>query len=253
VRLNGKKILAGFIMKTIFVLLICHWYLSLFCQTFYLHRYGAHAMFKMNYFWDRFFFVLTFLCQGSSFLNPKAYSILHQTHHHYSDTELDPHSPHFNKNAMQMMINTWKSFEYWRIDENNDVPPFVVKCYPRWRFFEFLSGQWAMNIFWGALYVSIYHLIDPPWPMYFLLPFHFLMGPIQGAIVNWFGHMLGHRNFELNDKSRNTLWVDLFLMGELYQNNHHRFPKRPNFASKWFELDVCYTIMRALYGLRIIN
>jgi stearoyl-CoA desaturase (delta-9 desaturase) len=249
----AKNILVGYIMKTIFVLLICHWYLSLFCQTFYLHRYGAHAMFKMNSFWDRFFFILTFFSQGSSFLNPKAYSILHQQHHHYSDTELDPHSPHYSKSAMEMMIKTWKSFEYWRKDENNDVPSFVQKCYPRWPFFEYLSGQWMMNIVWAAFYVSLYWYINPPWPMYFFLPLHFLMGPIQGAIVNWYGHMKGHRNFELNDKSRNTLWVDLFLMGELYQNNHHRFPKRPNFASKWFELDVCYTIMRVFYGLRIIS
>ncbi|PSR06189.1 MAG: acyl-CoA desaturase, partial [Bacteroidetes bacterium SW_10_40_5] len=27
---------------------ITHWYLSLFCQTFFHHRYAAHAMFTMN-------------------------------------------------------------------------------------------------------------------------------------------------------------------------------------------------------------
>jgi len=240
-------------MKTIFILLICHWYLSLFCQTFYLHRYSAHAMFKMNYFWDRFFFVLTFLCQGSSFLSPKAYSILHQSHHHYSDTEKDPHSPHHSKNAMDMMVKTWKMFQYWREDENDGVPSFVNRCWPKWPFFEFLAGQWAMNIFWGALYLGIYLWVSPPWFMYFFLPLHFIMGPIQGAIVNWFGHKVGHRNFDLPDKSTNTLWIDFFLMGELYQNNHHRHAKNPNFASKWFEIDLGYCVMRVFYALRIIT
>jgi len=29
-----------------------HWFSSLFSQTFFLHRYGAHQMFKMNKFWE---------------------------------------------------------------------------------------------------------------------------------------------------------------------------------------------------------
>ncbi|CAA9301254.1 MAG: Fatty acid desaturase; Delta-9 fatty acid desaturase, partial [uncultured Cytophagales bacterium] len=38
-------------MYFIIAFFIAHWYLSLFCQTFFLHRYSAHKMFTMNKFW----------------------------------------------------------------------------------------------------------------------------------------------------------------------------------------------------------
>ena len=83
-----------------------------------------------------------------------------------------------------------------------------------------------------------------------LLPIHWLMGPIHGAIVNWFGHKLGYRNFATPDKSRNTLVWDALTMGELFQNNHHRAPLRTNFAARWFEIDPTYLI---IVGLRILG
>ncbi|HSG27422.1 MAG TPA: hypothetical protein VLA34_03005, partial [Candidatus Krumholzibacterium sp.] len=61
------------------------------------------------------------------------------------------------------------------------------------------------------------------------------------------------RNFQLNDHSRNSLNLDFFLMGELFQNNHHRFPNRPNFAVRWFEFDPTYPLLRLLHSLRIIR
>ena len=42
---------------------------------------------------------------------------------------------------------------------------------------------------------------------YLLLPVHFVMGPIHGAIVNWCGHKYGYRNFDTTrDDSRATRW-----------------------------------------------
>ena len=85
---------------------LAHWFLSLFSQTFFLHRYASHKMFKMNKFWERFFYTFTFISQGASFLNPRAYAILHRMHHAYSDTEKDPHSPHFFKDVWSMTAST---------------------------------------------------------------------------------------------------------------------------------------------------
>jgi stearoyl-CoA desaturase (delta-9 desaturase) len=79
------------------------------------------------------------------------------------------------------------------------------------------------------------------------------MGPLHGTIVNWCGHKYGYRNFEIQDQSRNTLWVDLILLGELYQNNHHRFPNRMNFAVRWFEVDPVYPFIKFFGLLRIIR
>ena len=68
-------------------------------------------MFTMSRFWEKVFFGFTFITQGSSFLNPRAYAILHRLHHKYSDTEKDPHSPKFSKNIIMLNLNTIKHYE----------------------------------------------------------------------------------------------------------------------------------------------
>lgn len=79
------------------------------------------------------------------------------------------------------------------------------------------------------------------------------MGPIQGATVNWFGHKLGYRNYSLPNKSKNTVPIDVFLMGELYQNNHHRFTMALNFAKRWFEWHPTYLIILLLKKNRLLR
>ena len=50
-------------------------------------------MFTMSKGWERFFYLCTYVTQGSSFLSPRGYAILHRMHHAFSDTPKDPHSP----------------------------------------------------------------------------------------------------------------------------------------------------------------
>ena len=96
-------------MTFIIIFFILHWYISLFSQTFFLHRYGAHSMFTMNKFWERFFYFFTWFTQGSSYLNPYAYAVLHRLHHAHTDTEEDPHSPKYEKGLIPLMLKTWKT------------------------------------------------------------------------------------------------------------------------------------------------
>ena len=41
--------------------------------------------------------------------------------------------------------------------------------------------------------------------------------------------------------------------GELFQNNHHKYPMSPNFAARWFEIDTTYQVMRLFNWLGIID
>ena len=43
------------------------------------------------------------------------------------------------------------------------------------------------------------------------------------------------------------------MMGELFQNNHHKSPNNVNFANKWFEFDPSYPIIKLMHFLRIIR
>jgi len=120
----------------ILIFFIAHWYLSLFGQTFYLHRYSAHKMFTMSPFWEKFFYIFTWLMQGTSYLNARAYAILHRMHHAYSDTEKDPHTPQFFKEVFSMMWHTRKIYNgvfynkieiEERFDKNFPVYPAIDK------------------------------------------------------------------------------------------------------------------------------
>ncbi|HTJ84460.1 MAG TPA: hypothetical protein VL400_22230, partial [Polyangiaceae bacterium] len=118
--------------------------------------------------------------------------------------------------------------------------------YPSWPALEKVGDSWLTRVGFGALYTIPYFLYAPHWAFFLLLPAHFFMGPLHGAIVNWCGHKYGYRNFATDDKSTNTLFFDFVTLGELFQNNHHRFGQALNFAARKWEIDPAYWVIRAL-------
>mgnify|MGYP002777273636 CR=1 FL=1 len=231
---------------------ILHWYLSLFTQTFFLHRYSAHKMFTMNKFWERIFYYATYIFQGSSYLTPRAYAILHRLHHAYSDTEKDPHSPHNHDNIFSMMWETRNIYnnivDYKLISEER-----FTRDIPEIKWIDNLGESRWSRVGWGFLYLGFYLVFATHWWMFLLVPIHITMGGVHGAIVNWFGHKMGYANFNNNDKSKNTLLVDILMLGELFQNNHHKNYKRANFGAKWFEFDPVYPFIKIFEKLKIIK
>lgn len=204
--------------------------------------------------WEHFFYFFTFITQGSSFLNPRAYAIIHRMHHAYSDTEKDPHSPYFIKDLWGLMLQTKDIYRQYVLKKIEPEPAFK-DLYPLWPFIDKLSDKWVTRVTFAGVYIAFYLHFVPvgaEW-MFLLLPVHFFMGPIHGAIVNWCGHKYGYENYDNKDHSKNTLPVDFLMMGELFQNNHHKSPNSPNFARKWFEFDPGYYIVRSLNLLGIIR
>jgi stearoyl-CoA desaturase (Delta-9 desaturase) len=237
-------------------LFIVHWQLSLFCQSFFLHRYAAHGQFTMSKGWERFFNILTAVAQNSSYLNPRGYAVLHRMHHAYSDTEKDPHSPRryprLVPGLFQMMYKTKRIYHGIAYFENDPEARFDGQ-FPKSRILEWMGKSWPMRVVWGAAFVGIYAIFATATWQWALVPFHWIMGAVHGAIVNWGGHRYGYRNFDIDDASRNTLPVDVLTGGELFQNNHHKYPMSPNFAARWFELDTTYQVMRLFHWLGIID
>jgi stearoyl-CoA desaturase (delta-9 desaturase) len=231
---------------------VLHWQLSVFFQTFFLHRYGAHRMFTMSRGWERFFYLCTYVSQGSSFLSPRGYGILHRMHHAFSDTPKDPHSPTNFSNVGTMMLatkHTYDDYAYGRVEPEARFDGGL----PRWPAVDRLAQSWPMRLLWVAAYTLFYVRFATHLWMYALLPLHYVMGPIHGAIVNWCGHKYGYRNFQNGDMSRNTLIFDFVTAGELFQNNHHKYGMSPNFAVRWFELDPTYQAIRIFAWLGIID
>jgi stearoyl-CoA desaturase (Delta-9 desaturase) len=239
-------------MAAIIIFFLAHWYLSVFFQSFFLHRYAAHKMITMNKFWERIFHFMTFITQGTSFLNPRAYAILHREHHAFSDTTRDPHSPSNHKNVVDMMLFTKKRYDE-HADGTGDAEKQFLGNYPEWPLIDNMSQSWIVRLAFGTFYTLFYVKFATEAWMFALLPIHYLMGPVHGAIVNWFGHYVGYRNFPNSDKSVNALPIDFLTVGELFQNNHHKHGARISFAHRWFEVDPTYLVLRFFKLLGIIK
>ena len=232
--------------------IVTHWYLSLFFQTFFLHRYASHNMYRMSSMWEKLFYLLTFFFQGSSFLHPAAYALMHRRHHAYADTNRDPHSPIILEGLFSFNRRTF--LEYRKIVNQFNHHQIFLKDVPRWPILEKIGEFYSIRLLFILFYIFIYYNYSPSIWYFLLIPVHIFMGAIHGFIVNWFGHLIGYRNFDdLKDNSKNTLPVDFLMMGELYQNNHHRYPKKGDFAHRWFEVDIGYMITIILLRFKIIQ
>jgi stearoyl-CoA desaturase (Delta-9 desaturase) len=242
-------------MEVILIFFVAHWYLSLFFQTFFLHRYAAHKAFTMGKRTEKVFYVLTWIFQGSNYLSPYGYGVMHRMHHAFADTENDPHSPKYDETIWNMM---WKTKTIYSAIANNrmEVEKRFTEGVPNWKSFDRFARSWPSRIFWGAFYITVYAVYVPAgaWYLWALLPIQFLMSPVHGAIINWFAHKYGYRNFEVGDTSKNFLPVDFLMMGESYHNNHHKYGSRPNFGGiRWHEIDPTYQVIRLLDKLNVIQ
>jgi stearoyl-CoA desaturase (delta-9 desaturase) len=231
---------------------VSHWALSVLMQSLFLHRYAAHRMYTVGPRTERTLHLLTLVAQGSSYLEPRAYALLHREHHAFADTEKDPHSPAFHRNPFRMMLETARRYSHYVTGRKSPEARFLGG-YPEWPALERTFGHWPSRIAFGALYTLFYRRFATRRWQYLLLPLHFVMGPVHGAIVNWCGHRYGYRNFRTRDLSCNSLPVDALCMGELFQNNHHARPANPDFAARRFELDPTWQVMRLLARLKLIR
>ena len=236
----------------IFIFIIVLWYGGLFFQSFFLHRYSAHQVFTMSKTMERITFVLTWIFQGPSYLSAYGYGIMHRMHHAFTDTEKDPHSPSYDTSLIAMM---WKTKTiYQDINEQRlDVDHRFIKNIPQWKSFDLFASSNFSRIFWIFSYFLYFMFFVTSWWQWLLFPLTFLMAPIHGAIINWFGHTYGYENFKMKNTSKNLFAFDFLMMGEGYHNNHHKRPNNANFGVKWHEIDITFLFIKILDFLGFIK
>lgn len=255
----------------ILAFLFTHWYLSLFFQTMIQHRYAAHNMFSMTKAWEKTFIFLAYIVQGSSYLSPRAYGIMHRMHHAYADTEKDVHSPShiidtkkpFSRSLGFVLMMAETARIYDRIDKGFkkftvnivkkreiNIPESMTKNLPNYPKFDHWAQSLPSRLGWGALYVFFYFIFAQSWYLFLLLPIHFLLGPIHGLIINWFAHRSGYRNYKTKDTSVN---LPIPMLGENLHNNHHGEPGNANFARKWWEIDLTFQALKFFNWINIIQ
>jgi stearoyl-CoA desaturase (Delta-9 desaturase) len=187
-------------------------------------------------------------------IDPKGWVCMHRLHHTHSDTARDPHSP-VNSSIVGVFFDQHRSFsrvlsglirrksEYTSVVNDIDFDVHWLN---------------AAKLWWLPLFLhAVFGVVLGYWTQNYLLGLGYVAGmsshPIQGWLVNSFGHSKGYQNYKLGDESRNNTLVAWTVVGEGYQNNHHKYPNSAKFSVKWFEFDMGYLMVILLDLLGVID
>lgn len=202
--------------------------------------------------WEKVFYICAFVTQGSSYMSPRGYGIMHRLHHAYTDTDKDPHSPSYSTNIFKMMWRTTRILT-GIIKGTYPVEERFKKNVVDWPVFDRFANSDITRLCWMAIYTLVYvKYATSPW-LYLLLPVQWAMGAFHGAVINWFAHKFGYHNYEMKNTSTNLFSVDVLMLGEAYHNNHHKHPSSINFGIKWHEVDPIYYAIKLFNKLGIIQ
>jgi stearoyl-CoA desaturase (delta-9 desaturase) len=218
---------------TALVLLAVTFFGRMFFITAGYHRYFAHKSYKLNRFWQ---FVMAF---GGGTAVQKGmlwWSGHHRTHHRYSDTERDLHSP---------MKGFWWSHVGWILcDKYHDTDYAMIKDFAQYPELRWLNKHdwvppWTLGVAcfliggWPGLFVGFFLSNVLLWNGTFL--------------VNSVAHVFGRRRYDTPDTSRNSFLIALVTGGEGWHNNHHHYQASARQGFFWWEIDITY------YGLKVLS
>jgi len=221
-----------------------------FGVTIGLHRLLSHRAFTCPKAVEYFFVFGAYLAFHGS---PVWWATIHRTHHRFSDTPLDPHSP------LKGYFEAFAFYREWKYPEhiNPKVQSRDLLKDPVYRLLE-SRGNWR----WGyALCVGICLAFRALLWVAFgpIVAGASLLGGIMALnaplILNIICHLsqFGYKNFKIADNSMNNWFMAFICLGDGWHNNHHAVPGSSNMGLKPWEIDVSYLFLRALKAIGLVG
>lgn len=193
-----------------------------------LHRYFSHKSFELS---ETTHMIMCFLATFVAFGSPLGYSMIHKTHHRYTDLPDDPHQPSKPIRTFFFMFNT----------SAETVSPLYAKGL-RDKWISFTHSYYILLV--GVFYLTLW-MISPVVALTYNIGMVFVL--LGTGWVNTISHtktFFTYRNFETKDKSRNDLFAG-YILGE-WHNNHHGRPTNFSQKVKWYEFDLSEYVIRAI-------
>ena len=203
------------------------------------HRYFAHRSYRTSRWFQ---FVLAWLGCSAAQRGPLWWAAQHRHHHRNSDTPEDLHSPvtrslcwahvgwvlsRETDQTDERSVRDLSRFPEIRwLDRYHWVPPLVLAL------MVFVAGGWT-GLAWGFFVGTV-------------LSYH------ATFLVNSACHLWGRRRYATPDASRNNAVVAVLTLGEGWHNNHHHYQSSANQGFRWWELDLCYYLIRALGAVGVV-
>jgi stearoyl-CoA desaturase (delta-9 desaturase) len=213
------------------------------------HRLLAHRTFKAPRIVE-----LTLVLLGCLGLQtgPVTWVAIHRFHHGHADKDEDPHTP---------LVSLFWSHLVWALFDMPGLanPDFrrryapEVSSDPAYVFLEkhlyVLNALLGLGLLFAGMAAGGVHLGIS------LLLWGFAARIVYvwhlTALIASACHRWGYRNYNTTDNSRNLWWVSLVGFGEGWHNNHHAYPRRVNFSTRWQEVDPAYWVFWCLEKARL--
>ena len=227
------------ITRTALILFLVTYFGRMFLITAGYHRYFAHKSYRLGRVAQ---FVLAFGGTMAAQKGPLWWAAHHRTHHKFTDTDLDVHSP---KKGFFWSHVGWILCDRYGATDYDSIKDFAR--YPELRFlnrFDWI-GPWSLGVVcfviggWSGLVVGFFASTVVLWHVTFS--------------VNSIAHIFGRRAYETTDTSRNSLLVALATGGEGWHNNHHRYASSARQGFRWWQVDTTYYLLRALSWVGIVK
>ncbi|MFQ5927715.1 MAG: acyl-CoA desaturase, partial [Terriglobia bacterium] len=214
--------------------------LSGFATSIYLHRCLAHRAVWLHPLPAFFMRLQLWLATG---IVPREWVAVHRKHHHFPDTEGDPHSPLLLGLSKVLFGNAYYYAREAAKPETLD------------RYASDICQDWLdRHLFhYGGLGIGVglvicVALLGPWWgiPAYLALGATYIF---LNAVINGVCHVVGYKNF--SNTATNLRSVAWLTGGEGLHNNHHAFPSSPKFSVRASEFDPAWPVLRLLAQFRL--
>lgn len=221
--------------------------MSSLATTIYLHRSMAHKGLKLHPAVALAMRLELWLFTGVA---AREWVAVHRKHHHFTDEEGDPHSPHL-KGMWKVLF--WNVVYYTQECRKQEVVEKYTRDIPRDRAEAVFSRGWLGLGLTMALFMYGFSRLLPGWGGPVLGAVTFIgqgLAYIFGsAVINSVCHVLGYKNFD--NTATNLRSVAWWTGGEGLHNNHHQYPASSKFSMRKWEFDPAWPIIRLLTLLRL--
>jgi stearoyl-CoA desaturase (Delta-9 desaturase) len=219
------------------------------------HRGLAHCAVKLREPWRKLLAVAGIWVTG---VDPKAWVVMHRLHHTYSDSVDDPHTP---SRKMKGAVGFFAMFGRQLMGYNRALAGIRGGDEKYTSIGKDLELSWCMRT-WGCGWLPlVLHAgiglcvveLGGGWWLAAAMFAGMMSHVVQGAFINYLGHAYGGRNFASDDDSRNNHFAAWLVLGEGFQNNHHRHAKSARFSYRTREVDMGWAACVVLEKLRVLD
>lgn len=214
------------------------------------HRMMAHRAFTVPKWLERILATCAALAMQGG---PVKWIGHHRMHHAHADTDLDPHD---SRRGFFYCHVGWTLVYKPAFDDSDRQRKFARDIYndPYYRWLDTVPGMLipqgilaALLFIAGGGGASGLGLVLWAVCLRMTLVYH------ATWLVNSATHFIGYKNYDVDDRSRNTWFVALVSFGEGWHNNHHAHPNVVEAGHKWWEFDITLGVIRTLMALGLVT